>query len=159
MSAEYSMPSLSIGRLAKLANVSIDTIRFYEKAGLLVPHVRRPSGFREYSKLDLKRLRFIRCGRLLGFSLEDIRELLALEDGHGPAASVIQQQLRVIDRRIEALKRWRHCLIDFVDEPITSASRPHSILDGFTEESVDPETFTLTARAPQERSRDCNDQN
>jgi MerR family copper efflux transcriptional regulator len=153
------MHRLSIGRLAKLANVSIDTIRFYEKAGLLSPHVRRPSGFREYSKLDLKRLRFIRCGRLLGFSLDEIGELLALEGGQGPATSLIREQLRVIDRKIEALKRWRRCLIEFVDEPITSEPQQHSILDGFTEESADTDTFALAARAPQERLRDCNDQN
>lgn len=140
------MHGLSIGQLAKLANVSIDTIRFYEKAGLLVPHVRRPSGFREYSKLDLKRLRFIRCGRLLGFSLEEIGELLALDGVQAPAVTLVRQKLRVIDRKIEGLKRWRSCLSDFVDEPTTSEPRRHSILDRFTDEPADAETFALTAR-------------
>jgi MerR family copper efflux transcriptional regulator len=49
------MQGFSIGRLAKLANVSIDTIRYYEKSGLLAPHVRRPSRFREYSLLSATR--------------------------------------------------------------------------------------------------------
>ena len=141
------MHTLSIGRLAKLANVSIDTIRFYEKAGLLAPCVRRPSGFREYSQVDLKQLRFIRCGRLLGFSLEEIGELLALDGSQAPAMRLIRQHVRVIDGKIEALKCWRRCLSDFVDEPTRSEPRPHTILDGFADESADDaETYALTAR-------------
>ena len=140
------MQALSIGRLAKLANVSIDTIRFYEKAGLLAPHVRRPSGFREYSQLDLKQLRFIRRGRLLGFSLEEIGELLALESGQGSATSVVQQKLRVIDRKIDELKRWRTCLVEFLDAPATAEPGRQSILDCFADELADTETSALGAR-------------
>lgn len=134
------MQALSIGRLARLANVSIDTIRFYEKAGLLAPHVRRPSGFREYSQLDLKQLRFIRRGRVLGFSLEEIGELLALESGQGSATTVVQQNLRVIDRKIEDLQRWRNGLIEFLEAPATAEPGRQSILDCFAEEAVDAET-------------------
>jgi DNA-binding transcriptional MerR regulator len=152
------MHTLSIGRLAKLANVSIDTIRFYDKAGLLAPHVRRPSGFREYSKSDLKRLRFIRCGRLLGFSLEETGDLLALAINPEPALGVAKQKLRVIDWKIETLQRWRTCLRDLVEEPTTSDARRCSILDSFTEESANTESVVLAARAPQKSSRDCNDQ-
>lgn len=145
MSAEGSMDSLSIGRLAKLANVSVDTIRFYEKAGLLVPHIRRPSGFREYSELDLKQLRFIRRGRDLGFSLEEIGELLVLERGQGPAVRLVQQKLRIIDRKMEELKRWRSCLLEFLGEPATPGLASNSILDCFTEETADSEAVALAA--------------
>lgn len=57
------MHGFSIGRLERLANVSIDTIWCYEKAGVLLPHVRRSSQFREYSLEHLKQLRFIHRGR------------------------------------------------------------------------------------------------
>ena len=133
------MSGLSIGRLAKLANVSIDTIRFYEKAGLLAPHVRRPSGFREYSPLDLRQLRFIRRGRLLGLSLEEIGELLALEGGQEPTASLLQQKLRVIDRKIEELERWRSGLLEFLGRPATPGRA--SILDCFIDDPEDSETL------------------
>jgi DNA-binding transcriptional MerR regulator len=140
------MHGLSIGRLAKLARVSIDTIRFYEKTGLLVPHIRRPSGFREYSELDLKQLRFIRRGRDLGLSLEEIGELLALKRGQGLAASRVRQQLRVIDRKIEDLNSWRTGLLEFLGEPETPGSAPHSILDCFTEETADSEAVALATQ-------------
>jgi MerR family copper efflux transcriptional regulator len=140
------MQALSIGRLAKLANVSIDTIRFYEKAGLLAAAVRRPSGFREYSQLNLKQLRFIRRGRLLGFSLEEIGELLAIESGQDSAATIVQQKLRLIDGKIDELKRWRTCLVEFVDAPATADPGRQSILDYFAEESAEPEASAPGAR-------------
>jgi MerR family transcriptional regulator, copper efflux regulator len=139
------MQGISIGRLAKLANVSIDTIRFYEKAGLFSPHARRPSGRREYSPSDLKQLRFIRRGRLLGLSLDEIGELLALEGGQGSAIGVVQRRLHAIDRRIEELKRWRTSLVDFLDTPATAEPARQSILDCFDDESVDAETSALGA--------------
>jgi MerR family copper efflux transcriptional regulator len=151
------MRGFSIGRLAKLANVSIDTIRFYEKAGLLAPHIRRPSGFREYSIADLKQLRFIRCGRQLGFSLEEMGELLALKSGQASATSVVHEQLRAIDRKIEELTRWRRGLLDFLDAPATAEPDGHSILDCFYDDSTDA-AVAFIARSPQESQRDCNDQ-
>lgn len=141
------MQGLSIGRLAKLANVSIDTIRFYEKAGLLAPHVRRPSGFREFSKLDLKQLRFIRRGRQLGFTLEEIGELLALESGQDSAAKVVQQRLRTIDRKIDELNRWRNGLLEFLETPVTAEPGRHPILECFDEEAIDAEASAHGARA------------
>jgi len=139
------MQGLSIGRLAKLANVSIDTIRFYEKAGLLAPHERRPSGFREFSALDLKRLRFIRRGRQLGFTLEEIGELLALDRSQGPASTIVRQRLRTIDRKIEELGHWRRGLVEFLEAPAR-----HSILECFTDDAMDAETSAHGVRATHE---------
>ena len=129
------MPGFAIGRLAKLANVSIDTIRFYEKAGVLSPNVRRPSGFRQYSAVDLRQLRFIRRGRQLGFSLEEIRALLALEPTTAGDSSVVAQQMRVIDRKIEDLTKWRRGLLQF-----SEASKPASILDYCPDEVAGPDS-------------------
>jgi DNA-binding transcriptional MerR regulator len=129
------MPGIAIGKLAKLANVSIDTIRFYEKAGLLSPNVRRPSGFRQYSDVDLRQLRFIRRGRQLGFSLEEIRALLALEPATAADSSVVVQQMRVIDRKIEDLTKWRRSLLQ-----LSAASKPAPILDYFPDEVDGPDS-------------------
>jgi MerR family copper efflux transcriptional regulator len=72
------MNSIGIGTLAKRAGVSIDTVRYYEKSGLLDPEARLPSGYRRYSDAQVSRLRFIRRAQDLGFTLKDIRELLGL---------------------------------------------------------------------------------
>ena len=80
------MSGFTIGKLAKAAHVRIDTIRFYEKLGLLSPQ-RRPSGFREYSEHDRERLVFIRRARALGFSLDEISRFLLLKRGRVKAIS------------------------------------------------------------------------
>ena len=131
------MQGLSIGQLAKSAKVSVDTIRFYEKAGLLTARRRRPSGFREYSDLDFKQLRFIRRGRLLGLSLEEIGELLALDGSRASATGVVQQKLAVIERKIEELQLWRNCLLKFMAAPRVAGCASPSILDCFVAESAD----------------------
>lgn len=149
------MQGLSIGQLAKLANVSIDTIRFYEKTGLLPAHARRPSGFREYAELDLKQLRFIRRGRLLGFSLEQIGELLALDRAEGPASSVVAEKLQIIDRKTGELQRWRTGLLRFMNER-KQGGRPSSILDHFSDEPADLERDAGSQQ--QQPLRDCDDE-
>jgi DNA-binding transcriptional MerR regulator len=72
------MESMGIGALAKRARVGIDTVRYYERAGLLAPESRLPSGYRRYSELELAQLRFIRRAQALGFTLKEVRELLSL---------------------------------------------------------------------------------
>ncbi len=67
-----------IGELAKLADVTPDTIRYYEKQQMMDHDIRTEGGFRLYSDNDLQRLRFIRYARQLGFTLEAIRELLSI---------------------------------------------------------------------------------
>lgn len=142
------MPRLTIGKLAKAANVSIDTIRFYEKSGLLPQPARRPSGFREYSELDLLQLKFVRRARAVGFSIEEIVELLALADEASSAAinSVIERKLAVIDRKINDLQWWRRALRAFPSAPEQTPSK-RAFLDYFTaghaadEESDAPATF------------------
>jgi MerR family copper efflux transcriptional regulator len=72
---------MSIGQLAKSAQVGIDTVRFYEKHGLLPKPQRKASGYRQYSVDDARRLVFIRRAKELGFTLADIGELLKLRSG------------------------------------------------------------------------------
>ena len=101
------MSHLSIGQLATRAGVAIDTVRYYERNALLSPAGRLASGYRRYGATELKRLRFIRRAKALGFSLEDIRELLALSDGHDVARvkQAAQSKLIEINARIVELER------------------------------------------------------
>jgi MerR family copper efflux transcriptional regulator len=79
------MQDYSIGQLAKRAGVAIDTVRYYERNQLLTPAGRLESGYRRYGDTELKRLRFIRRAKDLGFSLADVKELLSLSDGRNVA--------------------------------------------------------------------------
>ena len=111
--------ALTIGRIAQSAGVAIDTIRFYEREGLLPEPRRRPSGYREYDQSAIARLRFIRRAKDLGFTLEEIRELLALSaDRHGGVEGVRERaaaRLQAIDERIAELQRVRDGLAELVE--------------------------------------------
>lgn len=98
------MLGLTIGKLAKQAGVGIDTVRFYERAGLLPRAQRSASGYRLYAVGDADRLRFIRRAKALGFSLEEIAELLQLNAGKGTRASV----RRLAQRRLDDLSQKIH---------------------------------------------------
>ena len=74
-----SEKKLRIGELAKLVQVSQDTLRFYEKHGLLAPSVRSQAGYRLYSQADLERVGFILSAKRVGFTLNEILDLLGLE--------------------------------------------------------------------------------
>ena len=103
------MSNLGIGQLAKRAGVAIDTVRYYERDGLLSPAGRLASGYRRYGDTELKRLRFIRRAKALGFSLEDIRGLLALSEQRNVAEvkSTAQAKLADIELRIAEFERIR----------------------------------------------------
>ncbi|MDR3414872.1 MAG: MerR family transcriptional regulator [Nevskia sp.] len=103
----------TIGRLARSAGVNIDTVRFYERQGLLPPAPRTAAGYRLYDEADAQRLRFIRRAKALGFSLEDIAELLRLtEDGHDRAGikSIAEKRVADLESRIRELERMRSIL-------------------------------------------------
>ena len=114
---------MQIGELANRAGVNIQTIRFYEREKLLPPPARKPSGYRVYSKDDLRRLRFVRQAKELGFSLEEIREILRMRaQGACPCGRVISvaerhlgeirqtiRQLAGFEKELaRALKKWRN---------------------------------------------------
>ncbi|MEO8467057.1 MAG: heavy metal-responsive transcriptional regulator [Gammaproteobacteria bacterium] len=99
----------TIGSAAQRAGVGIDTIRYYEREGLLPTAQRRASGYRDYAASSVERLRFIRRAKDLGFTLREIRELLALshdrERGVGDVKRLAQQRLAEIEHRIAELQR------------------------------------------------------
>lgn len=109
----------TIGALAQQAGVAIDTIRYYEREGLLPQPQRRASGYREYAETDVRRVRFIRRAKDLGFSLEEIRELLTLETDREHGVEGIKQRaknrLNDLNQRIRQLIEVRDELAELVD--------------------------------------------
>jgi MerR family copper efflux transcriptional regulator len=100
---------LSIGKIAKKAGVGIDTVRYYERNGLLAPVARSASGYRRYGDLELARLRFIRRAQKLGFTLKEISSLLNLSARRNVAQvkRAAQTKLEDVDARIADLRRVR----------------------------------------------------
>lgn len=106
------MPSYSIGELARRAGVAIDTVRYYERNQLLDPAGRLASGYRRYGDSELRRLRFIRRAKALGFSLADVRALLALSDERNVAKvkRAAEARLADVEQRLAELERIRNAL-------------------------------------------------
>ncbi len=106
---------MKIGELAGRAGVNVQTIRYYERRGLLPDPDRRPSGYREYEPQVLERLHFIKRAQELGFTLTEIGELLALRlDPRTPAAAVkarAEAKIADIDRKLHDLERIKHALV------------------------------------------------
>ncbi|WP_051362102.1 MerR family transcriptional regulator [Solimonas soli] len=110
--------TLTIGRLAERAGVGIDTVRYYERAGLLPPPPRRASGYREYPADSVRRLRFIRRAKELGFTLTEIGELLELSGPRGGTAAVkkaAQAKLALVEHKLAELQRVRDGLGLLID--------------------------------------------
>ena len=105
---------MTIGKVAKLAGVGVETIRFYEREGLLNKPKRKQSGYRMFGPEVVIRIRFIKNVKELGFSLREIRELLFLRvDSRGTAAEVkkrVDSKIDQIDRRIHDLRKVRNAL-------------------------------------------------
>jgi len=105
---------LTIGQVAKLAGVGVETIRFYEREGLLNKPKRKESGYRLFSTDVVNRIQFIKSVKELGFALKEIRELLFLRvDSRATATEVkkrVDSKIDQIDRRIGDLKKVRNAL-------------------------------------------------
>lgn len=112
------MKALSIGEVAREAGVGVETVRFYERQGLLAEPVRRASGYRQYDQEAVAVLRFIRRSKELGFTLKEIMSLLSLRlDASATRAKVRQQaqeKLADIDAKIADLQRMREALAALV---------------------------------------------
>lgn len=110
---------MKIGELGKQCRVNIDTIRYYERQGLLPQPQRRTSGYRHYSSSDVERLRFVRRAKALGFTLEEIKELLAIsdhrEDDMADLKAAAAAKLNDVEAKLAELTRVRdglHTLIE-----------------------------------------------
>lgn len=102
---------LTVGQLAEQAGVGVETIRFYEREGLLAEPRRSPSGYRQYTPDAAERVRFLRRAQWLGFTLRDAKELLALRDDPNADRAEVREKatgkLADIDTRIAELQAMR----------------------------------------------------
>lgn len=115
---ENDLENLTIGAFAKAAGVNVETIRFYQLKGLL-PQPDRPYGrIRRYGKADVARVKFVKSAQRLGFSLEEVGQLLKLEDGThcSEAADLAALRLADVRGRLEGLKRIEMALSRLVGE-------------------------------------------
>jgi len=108
---DLARPALTTGRLARECGITVDTVRYYEREGLLAPPRRARSGYRLYGVDALVRLRFIRHAKTLGFSLDEIKELLALRVDRTKTCADVRSRARAkiadIGHRIESLERMK----------------------------------------------------
>jgi MerR family mercuric resistance operon transcriptional regulator len=104
--------ALKIGEVAKASGIGIETLRFYEKSGLLDQPSRTESGYRLYDSDVLTRLDFIKRAQVLGFSLDEIRKIIAdRRAGQSPCAEVreiVRHRLAELDERMREMKRYRN---------------------------------------------------
>ena len=116
-----------ISETARTAGVNPQTLRYYERKGLVRPTGRRRSGYREYSAGDVRVLRFVKRAQALGFSLRDVSELLKLRSAKGrrtAVRAVAEQRLRDLEDRIRDLQRMRDALQTLITS-CHEGSEPH----------------------------------
>jgi MerR family mercuric resistance operon transcriptional regulator len=118
---------LTIGLLARAAEVNVETIRYYQRRGLLEEPPKPPRGRRRYSGVAVRRVRFIKRAQQLGFILEEVKSLLQLEDGQRCKKTrlLAEQRLAVIERRLTDLTCVRRVLKGLIAECI-EGKRPRS---------------------------------
>ena len=113
------MVHLTIGRLAQLAGVNLETIRYYERRGLLPKPERTAAGYRQFPPDSARRVRFIKRAQTLGFSLDEVRDLLTLGAAPRQNRSTIRARAKAkiedIDGRIAALRAMKRTLNALVD--------------------------------------------
>lgn len=112
--------SLKIGEVSKLSGVGVEALRFYERSGLLGRPARTSSGYRVYDPEVLERLDFIRRAQVLGFSLDEIKQVITeRQAGHSPCAEVreiVRRRLQELDERMREMKRYRNELAAALEE-------------------------------------------
>lgn len=112
-------PAIRIGQLSKRTGVAIDTIRYYENNGILPAPLRQASGYRSYDDGDVARLHFVRRAKVLGFTLREIRDLLALSGRDGGDMAGVREaaaaRLADVEGKLEELTRIRDGLRDLVE--------------------------------------------
>ncbi len=113
---EHIVNRLTIGRVAKRAGVGVETIRFYERKGLLEEPPRRESGYRQYPEEAVTRVRFIRRAKDLGFSLREVDELLSLRVDRRNGASAVRRRAEAkitdIEHKLADLERIKSVLVE-----------------------------------------------
>ena len=117
---------LTIGQLAKQAEINLETIRYYERRGLIERPDKPATGYRQYSNDILQQLFFIKRAKALGFNLDEIQNLLLLSVGHcSEIQSLAEQKLDQVQYKIRDLRRLEDVLSDLVRQCNASADEAH----------------------------------
>lgn len=132
MVRDQELSSLTIGKLAAAGGVGVETIRFYQRRGLLEQPTRE-SGIRRYGSQDLRRLRFIKQAQTAGFTLEEIKELLELDasEDRSRARELAKARVQALSAKIAELERARDALQRLARECAHGSSGPCPILTSF----------------------------
>nr|WP_281721459.1 MerR family DNA-binding protein [Nitrosomonas nitrosa] len=108
------MEYLTTGKLAKASGVKLETVRFYERQGLLPKPARTSAGYRCFSPVAVQRIQFIKRAQVLGFTLTEIKELLALSSAAGVSCGTVREsanaKIKDIEDRIRSLQSMRRAL-------------------------------------------------
>jgi len=130
--------SFTIGKLAAAGGVGVETIRYYQRRGLIGTPARSSGegwsgGVRRYDENDLRRLKFIRAAQAAGFTLDEISELLALEesDDRVRVRTLARQRIAVLDKKIDEMSKARDALARLADQCAVSDTGPCPILAAF----------------------------
>ncbi|MFM0007707.1 MULTISPECIES: MerR family transcriptional regulator [Paraburkholderia] len=124
--------NLTIGQLARATGTKVETFRFYEETGLLPAPARTEANYRAYSEAHLRPLSFIRRARDLGFSLEQVRELLQLADDRGRIDAIASAHRAEIERKICDLKALKAELDSLIDQCSCGAVAECRIIDALS---------------------------
>ena len=112
--------ALTIGHLARETGTKVETVRFYEKSGLLPAPARTEGNYRSYDRVHLNRRSFVRRARDLGFSLDQIRDLLALSDDRGQSCAAVdaiaKEHRAEVERKIADLRSLKKELDRMIDQ-------------------------------------------
>ena len=130
------MAAMTISQLARSAGVGVETVRYYQRRGLLPdprPQRTGAAGIRHYGPDELRRLRFIRTAQTAGFTLEEIAELLRLDSSHDRprAREMARTRIAALDGQIEELQRARQSLARLAKECAGGAAGPCPIIEAF----------------------------
>ncbi|OGA50321.1 MAG: MerR family transcriptional regulator [Betaproteobacteria bacterium RIFCSPLOWO2_12_FULL_63_13] len=137
MSRQTAMSGIKVGQLARAAAVNVETVRYYQRIGLLPLPSRDYGSIRRYSVDDLKRVRFIKRAQKLGFSLDDVAVLLGLSDGKHCAETkaLAETRLAVVEEKIADLAAIQEALKGLVAKCSKgSRSRGCPVIDALIED-------------------------
>lgn len=138
MVQHHDVQALTISGLARRGDVGVETVRYYQRRGLLHTPERSGvaglgGGIRRYGDEDVRRLRFIRAAQAAGFTLEKIGELMALDatDDRARARELARERIAALDARIDELEKARASLKRLASECASSSAGPCPILTSF----------------------------
>lgn len=132
-----SVQNMNIGAVAGMSGVPPKSIRYYESIGLIDPADRRPNGYRSYSRHDMQTLAFIKRARSLGFSIEEVRDLLDLWRDRSRKSAAVKamagQHIEALERKIAELQSMLKALAGLAELRRGDARPGCPILDDFQE--------------------------